>query len=164
MQGRTAEVGGNWFVPARVKVPLDAEHPGPLFGMIAERLAQARHEPALHLSNAVATGISYLPSRAVLPALRMQADSVDFAATALSGLRGRRHVAGATIEALYPFGPRLGCPANITAFGNDNRLDVGIALDAAAISEPDVFVESMRDACGRFGTEVETERFVHASP
>jgi diacylglycerol O-acyltransferase len=163
VSGRTAEIGGNWFVPARVEVPVDAEHPGPLFGMIAERLTQARNEPALRLSNAVAAGISMLPSRAVLPALRMQAESVDFAATALPGLRRRRHLAGAAIDALYPFGPRLGCPVNVTGFGNEDRLDIGIALDAAAIDEPDMFLESMHDACTRFGMHTRTTEVVHAS-
>ena len=35
------------------------------------------------------------------------------------GLRGTRHICGSLIEASYPLGPRLGCPMNITAFGND---------------------------------------------
>ncbi len=34
---------------------------------------------------------------------------------------------------------------NITAFGNDDRLDVGIALDPAAIEEPDVLVECLTE-------------------
>lgn len=153
VHGRTAEVGGNWFVPARVEVPVDSAHPGPLFGMIAERLAQARNEPALRVSRSLAWAISCLPPRAVTSALHSQADSVDFAATALPGLRRRRHIAGAAIEGLYPFGPRLGCPLNVTAFGNEERLDAGIALDAAAITEPDVFLESFREAVERFSVD-----------
>ena len=52
------------------------------------------------------------------------------------GLRAA-HICGSLIEASYPLGPRLGCPMNITAFGNDDRLDVGIALDPVAIAEPE---------------------------
>ena len=81
----------------------------------------------------VAATLGRLPTRLLLPALHAQADSVDFAATALPGLRGARHICGSLIEASYPLGPRLGCPMNITAFGNDDRLDVGIALDPAAL-------------------------------
>jgi diacylglycerol O-acyltransferase len=150
VHGRTAEVGGNWFVPARVEVPVDSAHPGPLFGMVAERLAQARQEPALRVSRTLAWAISMMPPRAVTSALHTQADAVDFAATAMPGLRRPRHIAGATVEGLHPFGPRLGCPCNVSAFGNDGRLDLGIALDAAAITEPDVFVESLRQATERF--------------
>jgi WS/DGAT/MGAT family acyltransferase len=148
--GRGHEVGGNWFVPARVEVPTAAGHPGPLFGMVAERLAQARSEPALRLSSALAWTISRLPTRLVLPALHAQADSVDFAATALPGLRRPRHICGSLVEAMYPFGPRLGCPVNITALGNDDRLDVGIALDPAAITEPQVFLQSLDEAFEMF--------------
>jgi len=150
VHGRSHEVGGNWFVPARVEVPTGAAHPGPLFGMVAERLAQARSEPALRLTNALAWAISRMPTRLMLPALHAQADAVDFAATALPGLRSERHIGGSQIEAMFPFGPRLGCPLNITALGNDDRLDIGIALDPAAITEPDVFLQSLNEAFEMF--------------
>ena len=145
-QRRGDEVGGNWFAPARVEVPTATRHPGRQFGVIADRLAQARSEPALRLTAALASTISRLPTRVLLPALHAQADSVDFAATTLPGLRGSRHICGSLIEASYPFGPRLGCPVNLTAFGNADRLDVGIALDPAAITEPDILLECIHEA------------------
>jgi WS/DGAT/MGAT family acyltransferase len=149
--GRGREVGGgNWFVPARVEVPTGGTHPGPLFGMVAERLSQARSEPALRISNALAWAISQLPTRLVLPALQVQADSVDFAATTLPGLRRDRQICGARVEAMFPFGPRLGCPVNITALGNADRLDIGMALDPAAILEPATFLESLTEGFESF--------------
>jgi hypothetical protein len=60
------------------------------------------------------------------------------------------------VEAMYPFGPRLGCPVNITALGNDDRLDVGIALDPAAITEPDVFLRSLTEAFEMFAPDAQT--------
>jgi hypothetical protein len=149
--GRGREIGGNWFVPARVEVPTTTgTHPGPLFGMVAERLAQARREPALRLSNAVAWTISRMPTRFILPALQIQADSVDFAATTLPGMRRDRQICGAVVEAMYPFGPRLGCPVNLTALGNEDRLDIGVALDPAAITAPDTFLQNLRDSFNMF--------------
>ena len=47
------------------------------------------------------------------------------------------------IAGSYPLGPRLGCPMNITAFGNDDRLDIGIAIDPSAITEPEYLVECL---------------------
>ena len=35
---------------------------------------------------------------------------------------------------------------NITAFGNDGRLDVGVALDPAALEQPDLLIECLTDA------------------
>jgi hypothetical protein len=138
--------GGNWFAPTRVVVPTAADHSGPYFGVVAERLAQARQEPAVPLARSVAAGVSLLPTRALLPVLRSQARSVDFVATCFAGLRGPQTICGATVEESYPFGPRLGCLMNVTAFGIDGRLDVGISLDSLAVSDPDSLVECIRTA------------------
>ena len=46
-QRRDHEAGGNWFAPARLEVPTAVGRPGPQFGVVVERLAQARREPAL---------------------------------------------------------------------------------------------------------------------
>ena len=98
----------------------------------------------------MAATLGRLPLQVLVPALHAQAESVDFAATALPGLRGERHICGSLIEAGYPLGPRLGCPMNITAFGNGDRLDVGIAIDPSAFAEPDVLVACLTDAFARY--------------
>jgi diacylglycerol O-acyltransferase / wax synthase len=144
------EAGGNWFAPARLEVPTSVARPGPQFGVVVERLAQARREPALQVASTLAATLGRLPTRLLLPALHAQADSVDFAATALPGFRGPHNICGSLIEASYPLGPRLGCPMNITAFGNDDRLDVGIALDSVAITQPDLLVECLTEAFERY--------------
>ncbi|HEY5877158.1 MAG TPA: WS/DGAT domain-containing protein, partial [Ilumatobacteraceae bacterium] len=151
-QRRDHEAGGNWFAPARLEVPTSIGRPGPQFGVVVERLAQARREPALHVASTLAATLGRLPTRLLAPALQAQADSVDFAATAVPGLRGVRHICGARIETSYPLGPRLGCPMNITAFGNDDRLDVGIALDPASLTQPDFLIECLTDAFDSFVT------------
>ena len=151
-QRRGDEVGGNWFAPARLEVPTAVGRPGPQFGIVVERLAQARREPALQVASTVAATLGRLPNQVLLPALHAQADSVDFAATAVPGLRGTRHICGAPIDAIYPLGPRLGCPMNITAFGKDDRLDVGVALDHAAIEQPELLVQCLTDAFDSYVT------------
>ena len=35
---------------------------------------------------------------------------------------------------------------NITAFGNGDRLDAGIALDPSAVVEPDLLIECLEEA------------------
>jgi len=127
-------------------MPTAAGELGPHFEVVAERLTQARTEPALRFAPAVASTISYLPAQVLIPVLHAQAGTVDFAATLIPGLRGSGRICGARIETSYPFGPRLGCPVNLTAFGNKDRLDVGVALDPAAITEPAVFLECLGEA------------------
>jgi diacylglycerol O-acyltransferase / wax synthase len=146
---RDGDLGGNWFAPTRVEVPTASAHPERQFSVVSERLAQARHEPALRITAALATAISRLPNRMLLPALHAQADSIDLAVTAIPGLRGAPQVCGATVESAYPVGPRLGIPLNITAFANGSGLDVGIALDPAAITDPDGFRDCLVEEFGR---------------
>ncbi len=145
-QGHGDELGGNWFAPARVEVPTAVGRPGPQFGIVVERLTQARREPALRVASAVAGTLVRLPPRVLLPALRAQAESVDFAATVLPGLRADRHICGSAIESIYPLGPRLGCPINITALGNADRLDIGLAIDPVAFADPQQLVACLTEA------------------
>jgi len=144
-QRRGSDVG-NWFAPARVTVPTAAEAPGRHFEIVADRLTRARVEPALRFAGVLASTVSYLPAPVLIPALHAQVGTVDFAATAIPGLRGSGHICGARIETSYPFGPRLGCPVNLTAFAHKDRLDVGVALDPAAITEPAVLLECLAEA------------------
>ena len=116
--------------------------------MVADRLTNARVEPALRFAGTLASTISHLPPQVLIPALHAQVGTVDFAATAIPGLRGSGHICGARIETSYPFGPRLGCPVNLTAFAAKDRLDIGVALDPAAITEPAVFLECLAEAFG----------------
>ena len=152
----SSEVGGNWFAPIRVEVPTSVGHPGPQFGVVAERLARARSEPAFRLTSALAATLGRLPTRLLIPALHAQAETVDFAATTLPGLAATSHLCGAAIEQSYPFGPRLGCPLNISAFGNEDRLDVGIALDPTTILESDVLLDCLTAAFAGFAAAAES--------
>jgi WS/DGAT/MGAT family acyltransferase len=163
-QHRDGDAGGNWFAPARVAVPTATGRPGRQFSLIADRLAQARREPALRVTATLASTIGRLPTRLLLPALHAQADSVDFAATTLPGLRKARTICGSTVETSYPFGPRLGCPVNFTAFGNSDRLDVGIAIDPTAITDPDLLLECIREAYSAFVPAAPAETPAPAAP
>jgi WS/DGAT/MGAT family acyltransferase len=137
---------GNWFAPARVSVPTAAVAPSTHVGVVADHLTDARREPALKFVGVIASAISRLPPQVLIPLLRAQVGTVDFAATAIPGLRGSGYICGARIDASYPFGPRVGCPVNLTAFASKDRLDVGIALDPAAITEPAVFLDCLAEA------------------
>jgi len=140
---RHATDGGGSVVPVRVEIPAANQHPGPLFGVVSERLTRARHEPALHVTELLTSAISRLPTRFLASTMRAQANTVDFVATSLPGIRGVRKIGGAVIEKSFPFGPRLGSLVNITGYGIDDRLDIGVALDPSAIAEPELLIECM---------------------
>jgi diacylglycerol O-acyltransferase / wax synthase len=144
------DTGGNWFAPLRVEVPTAMGNPAPQFGVVGERLARARNEPAVRITSALAMAIGRMPNRVLVPALHAQADTVDFAATAMPGGRGPHHICGALVEQTYPFGPRLGCPINVSAFGNDDRLDIGVALDPSAVTDAASLLDCLQTAYSAF--------------
>ena len=146
-QGRSR--GGNSFIPLRIEVPARVDHVGTQFGIVADRLAYAGREPAAQLTGMLTSAVNLLPGRALLPAVRAQVAAVDFITTTLPGQRVHGSICGAKVQSSHPFGPRAGRLVNITAFGNADRLDLGIATDPIAISEPDVLVECLEAAFAR---------------
>jgi WS/DGAT/MGAT family acyltransferase len=146
VQRHGEELGGNWFAPARLTVPTARARRSQHFGVVAERLAQARREPALRLASRIATALGALPSGVLHTALRGQARTVDFAATAVPGLRTERRLCGAVVQRAYPLGSRVGCPLSITAFGNADRLDVGVAVDTEVFPDADELVACLQTA------------------
>jgi hypothetical protein len=150
-RGAEFSLGRSWLMPTLVEVPADADHPGPQFGVVAAGVGQARRAAGSRLMAALMTLFAGVPTPAFVPVLHAQARSIDFAAASLPGLRGARHIGGATVLSSYPFGPRLGSLMNASAFGNDERLDIGLALDPVVIEQPDVLVECVVDAFHALG-------------
>jgi hypothetical protein len=61
------------------------------------------------------------------------------------GGRGELYLAGAHIERVYPFAPLPGCAAMIMLVTHGDTGCVGINLDAAAITSPELFVRCLVD-------------------
>ena len=148
---RDQSTGGNWFALTRVEIPTASDHPAPQFGVVSERLARARNEPAVRFTGVLA-GAHQPPAdpaadpRAARPG---RARSTSWPPPCRASAAGATSAAP-TVEGSYPFGPRLGCLVNIAAFGNNDRLDVGIALDPTAIAEPDFLLDAFRAAFARY--------------
>ncbi len=145
--------GANSFVPLRIEVPARFDHPGTQFGIVADRLAYASREPATQLTGVLTSAVNLLPGRALVAAVRSQVAAVDFVTTTLPGRRTLGTVCGARILASHPFGPRAGRLVNVTAFGNGDSLDLGIATDPVAIRDPEVLVECLQQAFARLADD-----------
>ncbi|GAA2545067.1 HAD-IB family hydrolase [Pseudonocardia hydrocarbonoxydans] len=52
--------------------------------------------------------------------------------------------AGSRVTRLYPLGPLAGCAATVTMVAHDGTACVGIVLDDAAVTEPDLFFDGVR--------------------
>ena len=141
-------VGGNRFAPARVVVPLGPKDPAKRVKAVSRTLAQVAAEPGLTMAEGLAGLISLLPASVLVPALRAQARTVDFAASIVPGLRSGRFMAGAPVEASWPMGPRVGCAVNFTLLTCDDRLHLGVNLDPAAVADPAALMECVAESFG----------------
>ena len=144
----TAAVGGNRFAPARVVLPLGPKDPAKRVAAVGRSLDSVAAEPGLTMAEGLAGLISLLPASVLVPALRAQARTVDFATSIVPGLRSGRYMAGAPVEASWPMGPRMGCAVNFTLLTCDDRLHLGVNLDPAAISDPAALMECLAESFG----------------
>jgi len=143
-----AGVGGNRFAPARVVVPLGPKDPAKRVAAVGRALDEVASEPGLTMADGLAGLISLLPASLLVPALRAQARTVDFAASIVPGLRSGRYMAGSPVEASWPMGPRMGCAVNFTLLTCDDRLHLGVNLDPAAVTDPAALMECLAESFG----------------
>ena len=146
--GMAVPVGGNRFAPARVVVPLGPKDPAKRVSAVSRTIATVAAEPGLTMADGLAGLISLLPASVLVPALRAQARTVDFAASIVPGLRSDRFMAGAPVEASWPMGPRVGCAVNFTLLTCDERLHLGVNLDPAAVTDPAALMECLAESFG----------------
>jgi diacylglycerol O-acyltransferase / wax synthase len=137
---------GNQFVPTRVVVPITPKEPTARFLRVREKITNVRHEPALASADSFAGLAAGLPTSVIVGLLRNQTRSVDFATSNLRGSPIELYLGGARIVGSYPMGPRSGCAVNVTALSYCGDLCLGINSDPAAITDPDAFIECLRDA------------------
>ena len=95
---------------------------------------------------AMAPVVNLLPLPLMSGVARDQAAHIDFATSNLPGLRGETFVAGAKTLHFYPFGPVAGTAFNLTMMSTNDMLDVGINLDPASVTEPELLVSQMQAA------------------
>ena len=142
------ETDANRFTPARVLVPIAPDDPVARFRVVRERLAGARTERALHAAEGLAGLAALLPTALLVPIVRNQSRTIDFAASNLRGSSVPLYLAGARILANYPFGPRTGNALNVTMISYADDLHLGFNIDPAAIIDPRGFVQDVHDAFG----------------
>ncbi|MEM9517037.1 MAG: wax ester/triacylglycerol synthase domain-containing protein [Actinomycetota bacterium] len=143
---RRAESGSNAFTLTRFDVPTGDMPITDRFEAVAEAIAQARAAGSDTLVDAAAAIGAALPTSLVGRFALAQSRTVDVATSNVRGAPVDTFVAGAQVVANVPIGPLLGVPVNLTALSQQNRFDVGIHMDPAAIAEPELFARSVDDA------------------
>jgi len=144
--GDAARHADNQFVPARIVLPLTPGDAAERIAAVKTLLRAARDEPALPHVNDISGVISRLGPAAAVAVLGAMLKGVDITTSNVPGPPVPVWMAGSRIEQFFAFGPLAGAAINITLFSYDGVAHLGVHTDRAAITDHDVFLDSLRAA------------------
>jgi WS/DGAT/MGAT family acyltransferase len=134
-------IGGNRITLMRLVVPVSQPDPALRIADIGRRCRAIKEERSLAFANTIAGALNLLPSAAVGSMLK----HVDFLASDVPGFTAPVYLAGAKVERYVVFGPTIGASVNVTMLSYCGRCYAGINVDTAAVPDPDVLVECLRE-------------------
>ena len=143
---RTEESGSNAFSLVKLTVPTEAMPIGDRFRLVETAIGEARSMSPTAGLDALAALTVALPTSLLTRIARQQTQTVDFATSNLRGSPIPMFLAGAQILAVYPIGPLLGVAFNATLMSYLGDLDIGVTIDTAAISEPELLGQCLTEA------------------
>jgi WS/DGAT/MGAT family acyltransferase len=139
------ERGGNHFTPTRMLIST-IEDPRRRFELVQATIGATRAERAIGLTEAVAGVVNVLPTPLVVSTALSQVQMVDFTCSNVRGAPFELFLAGAKILENYPIGPLGGTACNITTLSYDGNLDIGVHMDAAAVTEPGLLRDRLEES------------------
>jgi WS/DGAT/MGAT family acyltransferase len=137
--------GGNRIVGARFSGPVATTDPRARIRQVRALILSARAEPAVDTIGLMSPALARLPGPVIAAIAGSQTKGNDLQATFVPGPRTALHLAGARIERVYPFAPLPGCAAMIMLVTHGDTGCVGANLDAAAITQPELFTRCLAD-------------------
>jgi WS/DGAT/MGAT family acyltransferase len=141
----TSAKAGNQFVPARFPVPIGITDPIERMNAVRELVAEQRAEPALSLTEPLANLLNRLPATATTGVFGAMLKGTDFITSNVPGAPVPIFVAGALVEAQIALGPMTGAAVNVVLLSYCSDVNLGVTIDPAAIPDPEVFVDCLRD-------------------
>ena len=134
-------MGGNRFAGARFAAPVGEPDPVERVRLIHDFVVGARAEPAIDALGLLAPALNLIPAPLVTRWYAGQTANLDLQASNVPGLPYTAYIAGARIERMYPFGPLPGCAVMATLLSYTGVCAIGINLDPAAVTDPELFTE-----------------------
>ena len=138
--------GSNAFSLARMLVPTGDMPIAERFTWIQAAAGAARESNATASLETLAAVASTLPTSLITRLARQQAQTVDFATSNVRGAPVPLYVAGAEVLENYAVGPLAGVAYNLTLLTYNHSLDMGVNIDTAAVTEPELLRECLDKA------------------
>jgi hypothetical protein len=135
---RTESSGSNAFSLVRLLVPTADMPIGERFAAIQAAAGEAKEASATASLETLAAVAATLPTSLITRLARQQAQTIDFATSNVRGASIPLYVAGAQLLENYPVGPLAGVAFNLTLLSYNHSLDMGVNIDTAAVTEPEL--------------------------
>ena len=135
---RTEGSGSNAFSLGRLLVPTGKMTVAERFAAISEASGRARGESATASLETISAIASTLPTSVVTRIARQQSESVDFATSNVKAATFSCYIGGGLVLENHPVGPLAGVAFNLTGMSYCGSFDLGLNLDPAAVSQPDL--------------------------
>lgn len=135
---------GNHWAPVRFALPL---RPDPIDQMceIQQKMAATTSEPALAWLSSISGAIRRLPRPMAIAVVEGASKGNDIQASNVPGSPFPMYLCGVPMLAQYPFGPVAGSAVNVTLLSYQDHLHIGVAMDAAAVTDPAGLVNDFRE-------------------
>ena len=125
----------------RFKVPVGERDPVARMRRVHELCTEARNEPAVGYTNAIAGALNVLPRSFIGGMLK----HVDFLASNVPGIDVPVYLAGARVDEWYAFGPTLGAALNATLISYDGICFIGVNVDTGAVPDGAAMIDCLRE-------------------
>ena len=145
---RSEGSGSNAFSLARMLVPTGDMPIAERFNWIQAAAGAARESNATASLETLAAVASTLPTSLITRLARQQSQTIDFATSNVRGAPVPLYVAGAQVLQNYAVGPLAGVAFNLTLLSYNHSLDMGVNIDTAAVTEPELLRECLEKAFG----------------
>ncbi len=138
--------GSNAFSLARILVPTTDMPIGERFSWIQAAASEARESTSNASLDTLAAVATLLPTSLITRLARQQSQTVDFATSNVRGSSAPLFIAGSEVLENYAVGPLGGVAYNLTLLSYNHSLDMGVNIDTAAVTEPDLLRECLEKA------------------
>jgi WS/DGAT/MGAT family acyltransferase len=143
---RNESSGANAFTLTRMLVPTLQMPITERFAAINEIISVAREQAKAASLDTLATMSALLPTTVLTRIARTQSQTVDFATSNVRGAGVPLYIGGAMVLGNYPVGPLGGVAFNLTMLSYNHNLDMGLNVDTAAVTDPELLRKCVEDS------------------
>jgi hypothetical protein len=136
---------GNRVGMFNVRLPIGERQPEVRLRRVCEQTRAAKADQRGAAGPIFVDVLTALPGWAFRPLARQAVGQVNVACTNVPGTRSPRYMAGARVEAIYPFASVMeGTPVVMALLSYGDTMNVGIDTDPEAIPDPERIAELFR--------------------